>query len=1442
MNLPKFLPKTVACASVFLASNLSAALDTSVSASESGPSVTGYLLDSPKVASRYDFDSNALSDNGLLRDGWVDLIGVSFPSIQVFNNAAFGGGRGTGGGANGSGNQDSSHPSVVIASPPFELVPNMAVSFGIAGGTGTAAVPANLSTVPASSSTSGFQGVGLRRISDNAYLLTARRSGNSTAYETKVWNVATLDAIRTANPGERFSIDWIDYFHGSWGFAGVDDVVFAIGGTPVAPFKPQVLALSNPINLAGSPGFGGTLAGTLSDTFAYNPYSPTSVLPDQIFNGADGYHNNNTNTDAIILYDVTPTTVDAGTAIVVDLWTRSDCCQNRDNNVDVAFLDAANNVLGEVTGLNVPDAAPQFIRASTSGVVANAAIVAKIRVTGHDSDEMPATTNSFTLMEIRAAKITPTITLVNGAANNGSPIVLTSGATVTVNPNGEFDYNPVGAGFVAPASDTFTVTSGFGSVVSDTGTVTVNITGPNATVYVDDDFASLTVGDPITDADLGASGNQGATFGTDAFASIGEGIGWAAPGATIVVNSGDYSERVALSDRRSLSITGVDVAGNVSVTSISVASQSVISVQGGSVFDVGDSKVAEGSIVLNNTSTLVIDSGAIEVAVTGSGSIVKNSVGELYFSAANTYAGGTTINGGRVRFLASGNLGSGSVVVNSGGQVFMTNSLTNDFAIQGTGWTEAAGELGAIRFNNTTLTGNLTIDAAGARVVGYGGAAGQINGDLLGTGNLEVNFTANTLANGTVSLLGSGTSYLQNVTVSRGRFNMGSSLGGSVVVEDGAILGGEGVINGDLQLGSTGGTGGTIIVDPLTSTALSANNLTVEGVTTASILGLIPGGVPIPLVIYSGTLLDANGGDLNDSFTISGGGALRSAQITDNLKTIEVSGAPESSVWTANVSDTWQPGLAESNWTSSDGLFYTGDSVTFDDTVNATFSGTVTAAGNPVPGSTTFNNSSQDYTVSGGIAGMGGLTKDGTGTVNLASQSTFTGGTTVNDGLLNLTGGGGVNGTIRGEVTVNTGGILRFSSGDVTGYGNSTASLQTINISGGEVNVAVTTNQTLGGAAINMTGGSLTGIVGSNLDFFQGPSTINVLASADASVIGGTRISLRQNNGLTITVADGAALNDLVINSVITNAAGFANNNLRKAGGGVMLLNAANGFNTAAFVDAGTLGGDGSINAPITVASGATLAPGTTVGTFTVNNAATLAVGSTLKIDVDGVAADLLAVSGVLDVTGATIDFSVISAPTEAVYLIASGSSIVGTPTTADEPAGYSLSISATEITLVSDTATGYDLWAYSNGLTSANNGISDNPDSDSLVNLLEFAFGTNPNLNDATMLSVTDGASFTPGTQIVEISTPFTPGNIKALYVQHKDPSAAGLTYVPQFSADLSNWETYASPVTPTVVSTQAGDYEVVEVPYMVFLSNGQKASFCRILVNSTGSGGIQP
>ena len=148
--------------------------------------------------------------------------------------------------------------------------------------------------------------------------------------------------------------------------------------------------------------------------------------------------------------------------------------------------------------------------------------------------------------------------------------------------------------------------------------------------------------------------------------------------------------------------------------------------------------------------------------------------------------------------------------------------------------------------------------------------------------------------------------------------------------------------------------------------------------------------------------------------------------------------AAGSHIWEINATANWKDSWGNNTVYREPAPPGPGDAVVFDDTPGDTGPYTVILRNNVAPISMTVSNATKDYTVSwesgtGGIAGSGSLTKQGAGTLRLASANTYTGNTTVSAGKLLVNGSlasgsavtvasagtlGGT-GTAAGAVTVN---------------------------------------------------------------------------------------------------------------------------------------------------------------------------------------------------------------------------------------------------------------------------------------------------------------------------------------------------------------------------------------------------------------------------------------
>ncbi len=271
-------------------------------------------------------------------------------------------------------------------------------------------------------------------------------------------------------------------------------------------------------------------------------------------------------------------------------------------------------------------------------------------------------------------------------------------------------------------------------------------------------------------------------------------------------------------------------------------------------------------------------------------------------------------------------------------------------------------------------------------------------------------------------------------------------------------------------------------------------------------------------------------------------------------------------------------------------------------------------------------------TVNATIGGTLGLKKTGSGTLLLGGLNTYSGGTSINGGILAVTGSGAIL-PAGGNVTVGAGATFNYGNGGLI-VSNTGAAIGTLTLNNGtyQVNgggIVLSLNQLVIGATGGMVDFSGGGI---NLTRFTGPGA-GITVGADSTWTGGFDSIIENATGslLPIDIAGGATVNSS-FSFEATGGAGY-----RKTGGGVLFINDSDFSSLEADfrVEQGYLRTDemNRVNTTITLASGS--------GGGLVYSGPTASRGNGLTLDGPGgdisvsSAGTNLSLSGVIGGTGA---------------------------------------------------------------------------------------------------------------------------------------------------------------------------------------------------------------
>ncbi|EEF60581.1 beta strand repeat-containing protein [Pedosphaera parvula] len=477
---------------------------------------------------------------------------------------------------------------------------------------------------------------------------------------------------------------------------------------------------------------------------------------------------------------------------------------------------------------------------------------------------------------------------------------------------------------------------------------------------------------------------------------------------SLQISRGGGNGTVILQNGATMNVGTVSAAQNVQIESESGGTPHGTFKMYGGTLNVGavGSGTAIGQIKLAQQGS---PAGATAV-FTQTGGVV-NAWGGIFIGAASG-----TFNGGTAAFTNSGGflyIGSGGSIGVSRGTVFPP---TNYFVLSGGTVGALSSWISSVPMMLDTLNGNITFQCADANTTPFNIS---LSGALTGPGGL------NKTGGGTLQLSGAN-NYAGSTVVSDGTLRIITSLSptnGPVVLDGsaGSPVNTVQVANvGQFwSIGNLTYAAGTPTADfnyltfvPSTTVApIQVNgNLTFTVTPQVTIAG---SGIPVgdyPLIQYTGTL---SGTPPTTPVSLPPGTV---ATIVNNTASKRIvlhvtSGANPAlswrvgnGVWDINGTPNWTQLGSPATYNPDDGT----KSLLFDDTASGTSPITVTLNSIVHPAGVTANNTTKSYIFAGNgsIDGSATFTKSGTGMVTMATTNTYTGGTTINAGQLNINYGG----------------------------------------------------------------------------------------------------------------------------------------------------------------------------------------------------------------------------------------------------------------------------------------------------------------------------------------------------------------------------------------------------------------------------------------------------
>jgi autotransporter-associated beta strand protein len=771
----------------------------------------------------------------------------------------------------------------------------------------------------------------------------------------------------------------------------------------------------------GVPVPGTTTALTFAATGTSSYTATNDLTPNPFILNALAFNNTGTGLitlagNGLALAGTTPTfTVSNGTATVGNVVSGASTLNKA--GAGTLFLTGANTYTGITT------------------IAAGTLVYAANPVT---SATTASTSGGFATGTITSSPLgTGAVTLAGGAtlAIDGTNRVMRNALTVTGTPANPSLINiPTGAEFTT----TGTVIGGSGTAITKNGDGLWRITfgTTNVGTAAANSFGTLTI-------------NAGTVQLVDTTGGVTTGGGDIGPDS-ILVKSG---ARFLFGNNPLYTVT----AGTTTTTeNTDLPNNTILTVNGGGVAEFVEGEDF-GGIILDGGAVNIGRNAAANFPATGRldtdlrigtiNAITGIGTGGVPAFGANngarpinkTTSGTVTITGVTLGQAQTINIMEGLLVTDSPILGAATNPLTF-------GTASTAGALSYTGTANMSSLRPLTLNAGGGAIgVTAAGATMTVTGALSGAGGLTKTGA------GALTLTGAlGQSGLLTVAGGTLRVNPVTTAGGLVVQSGGtlAVNSGAGTATLSTPTLALGGTGSTLRFELATATvpspAVPLVNVTNDGGLTLG-TGSPTLAVANTAILANGTyqLIDYAGAPITSGFGLQLPGRTAANLVYNTVDTridLEVTGT-QSVTWTGAAGSTWDAGTAPdvggtTNFKlSTSGTptnFINSDVVVFDDSA-ATKTVNLAAALQPTA-VTVDTAATYTFQGAGSLAGTAPLTKQGTGTLVLATDNTISGAVTVTAGTLQVGTGGTAGSTGTGAISVAAGATLAYNRSDTSTF------------------------------------------------------------------------------------------------------------------------------------------------------------------------------------------------------------------------------------------------------------------------------------------------------------------------------------------------------------------------------------------------------------------------